>query len=166
VIRCIDLESGATVWSQNGLQAGSLLWVGGKLLILTGNGELVLVEVSPAGYTELARSTILTARCWAPLAFARGKFYARNSAGDLVCKALPFTAEESPRLAISPSAVPEKMEISWPSSAGGYRLEASPIGLIDWGWTNVPDVPASVGGWNVVTNAMEGKGKTYRLIKP
>jgi outer membrane protein assembly factor BamB len=59
--------------------------VGGKLLVLTEVGDLVLAEASPAGYKELGSAHVIEGRAFTAPVFANGKVYARNTKGDVVC---------------------------------------------------------------------------------
>jgi outer membrane protein assembly factor BamB len=83
--RCIHLPTGELKWAQKDLPTASVICAGGKLLILTEKGELVLAEASPEGFKPLARAQVLGGLCWTPPALANGLLYARNAKGDLVC---------------------------------------------------------------------------------
>lgn len=83
--RCIDLSTGELVWETAEATKGSNLLVDGKLVILTGNGELALAEPSPEGFQSLARFQALGGRCWTEPVFLNKRVYCRNSRGDLVC---------------------------------------------------------------------------------
>jgi hypothetical protein len=69
-----------------------------------------------------------------------------------------------PTLNIAP--VPsDKVRLFWPTSAGGYALEATPS-VSPTNWAAVTDQPI-VGGENFnVTNPATGTNKFYRLHKP
>jgi hypothetical protein len=54
--------------------------------------------------------------------------------------------------------------ISWPSSAAGYSLEST-TDLSQNNWNPVPQSPAVVGDFNVVTNTTDGQATFYRLHK-
>ena len=54
-------------------------------IILCEDGDLVLVEPTPAGYREKARVKLLTSPCRAQLALADGRLYARDSK-KLICE--------------------------------------------------------------------------------
>jgi len=83
--KCISLETGDLMWETRDVTKGSNLLVDGKLVILTGSGELVLAKPSPTAFEELGRIQALGGRCWTEPAVANGKIYCRNSKGDLVC---------------------------------------------------------------------------------
>ncbi len=83
--RCVDLKSRRVLWNQPRFGCGSMVLADGNLIILTEQGELVLVEATPAAYRELARAVVLTAGpCRAQIALANGKLYAHDR-GQLVC---------------------------------------------------------------------------------
>ncbi len=83
--KCISLETGDVQWETRDVMKGSNLLVDGKLLILTGSGELVLASPSPSGFEEISRIQVIGGRCWTEPAFSNGRLYCRNSRGDLVC---------------------------------------------------------------------------------
>ena len=58
---------------------------GGRLICLSDDGELAIVELSTERYIELARAKILEGRCWTVPVLSDGKVFARAAAGDLVC---------------------------------------------------------------------------------
>lgn len=82
---CLKHETGEVAWSHRGLGCGSLLAADGKLIVLTDEGTLVLVEATPESYRELGRVRVLTGRCWTVPVLAGHRVYCRNAAGDLVC---------------------------------------------------------------------------------
>lgn len=82
---CLDYKTGQMKWSQKGMDTGSLCLADGKLIILSEDGKLVIVEASPQGFKELASTKILTGKCWTVPVLANGRIYARNADGQLVC---------------------------------------------------------------------------------
>ena len=84
-LRCLDWRTGAARWSAGGLGQGSLIAVDGKLVVLSEKGRLVIAEATPEAYRPLAEADILSGRCWTTPAFANGRLYARNAAGEVVC---------------------------------------------------------------------------------
>ncbi len=84
-LKCIDLETGEERWSHV-LGFGSLMAVGGKLIVLTEQGCLLIVEATPAGYRELSKAdNLLSKKCWTVPVLCGGRIYCRNEQGDLVC---------------------------------------------------------------------------------
>jgi len=84
-LRCLDWKTGEIKWTEPKLEFNGLISVGGKLLVLTEMGQLVLVEASPAGYKELGSTQVIEGRAFTAPAFADGKVYLRNTKGDVVC---------------------------------------------------------------------------------
>jgi outer membrane protein assembly factor BamB len=83
-LRCVDWKTGEIKWTEPKLAFNGLIAVGGKLLILTETGDLVLAEASPEGYKELGLAHIVEGRAFTAPVFADGKVYARNTKGDIV----------------------------------------------------------------------------------
>jgi outer membrane protein assembly factor BamB len=86
--RCVHLPTGTLKWSCKDPAFGTLLMAGGKLIILSDKGELLLVDASPAAFTPLARAKVMSGVCWTPPTLADGLLYLRNAKGDLRCLAL------------------------------------------------------------------------------
>lgn len=89
-LKCIELKTGKIKWEGEHVTPkdrnpqASFAWVGGdRALILNTPGELILAELTPAGYRAIAKQTIL-GRTWANPAFADGCVFARNDT-ELVC---------------------------------------------------------------------------------
>ncbi len=80
---CVDPATGRRVWAVERFGSGSLIVAGGRLVVLTAEGELVAADASPAGYTERGRTRVLDGPCWTPAA-AAGALYVRTTAGRLV----------------------------------------------------------------------------------
>jgi outer membrane protein assembly factor BamB len=83
-LRCVDWKTGEIKWTEPKLGFNGLIAVGGKLLVLTETGDLVLVEASPDGYKELGSANVIEGRAFTAPAFANGKAYVRNTRGDVV----------------------------------------------------------------------------------
>jgi outer membrane protein assembly factor BamB len=83
----LNLEDGVVKWAKADFGYGALIGVGGTLLALTENGEVVTAKISPASYAELGRQQVLAKTCWTPPTYAGGRIYVRNDRGDLVCLA-------------------------------------------------------------------------------
>lgn len=83
-LKCIDLD-GNELWSEK-LGKACLSMADGKLLAMTGKGELVVAAASPQGYQELSRQKVLNGGVyWTTPVLCGGLIYCRNSNGDLVC---------------------------------------------------------------------------------
>ncbi len=84
-LRCVDWKTGDIRWSEPKLGFNGLIAAGGKLLILTETGNLVLAEASPAGYMELGSTHVIEERAFTAPIYANGRVYVRNTKGDVVC---------------------------------------------------------------------------------
>ncbi len=84
-LTCLDFASGDVQWKQQGLGKGTVVLAGGRLVVLSETGELVIANAAPVKFKELARASVLTGRCWVAPVLSDGKIYCRNNAGDLVC---------------------------------------------------------------------------------
>jgi hypothetical protein len=83
--RCIHLPTGEMKWACKDPAFGSLILAGGKLIVLSDKGELLLAEASPAEFRSLARAKVLGGLCWTPPALAKGRLHVRNARGELRC---------------------------------------------------------------------------------
>lgn len=83
---CLDINKREILWKAN-LNAGSLIKVGQKLLILNQEGTIIVAGASPKEYKELGRvQTSLKKKCWTIPAWANNKLFCRdNDQGLLVC---------------------------------------------------------------------------------
>ncbi len=92
---CVEFSTGDIMWTEKGFGNGGVTLADGKLIALSGTGNLCIAEASPAGYHELGKGRILSDTCWTVPVLAHGKIYARNAAGKLVCVEL-MPAESEP----------------------------------------------------------------------
>jgi outer membrane protein assembly factor BamB len=87
-LRCIDLKTGDTKWSQADLgkkQQGAIMAADGKLIVQGGKGELLVTPADPAGFKPSAQAQVLGGKCWSTPVLSNGRIYCRNAAGDVVC---------------------------------------------------------------------------------
>lgn len=93
-LACFDLTSRSNRWITSTVGSGnpgfaSLIKVGGKILVLTEGGELVLLEPNAADYTEIGRFQALSGICWNHPAFSEGRIFARSDAEMVVLDVAP-----------------------------------------------------------------------------
>ncbi|MCR9243939.1 MAG: PQQ-like beta-propeller repeat protein [bacterium] len=82
---CIGLD-GKRRWRQRGLGMGSLTIAGGRLIVLTSDGELLIGAADPTGFTPEHRAKVLDGGVyWTSPVLVRGLLFCRNSLGNLVC---------------------------------------------------------------------------------
>ena len=85
-LRCMEIATGKILWEKVGFGVGTVIRVDTTLVILSDQGELVLVSADPSSYRELARFHVLRGReIWSPPTYANGLLYCRNKEGTLVC---------------------------------------------------------------------------------
>jgi formylglycine-generating enzyme required for sulfatase activity/outer membrane protein assembly factor BamB len=78
VLRCVELKTGKVRWEKNGFGSGSTLLAEGNVILLSEDGDLVLLGATPDKYDEKAKATVLTGPVRANMALANGKLYARG----------------------------------------------------------------------------------------
>jgi outer membrane protein assembly factor BamB len=170
-LRCIELATGAEKWRQDGAGLGSVLFVGGQVLVFTDDGYLLLVKPDPAGYSETARfraldgshgSTPGWVRCWNVPAISNGRIYARSTT-EAVCLDVAAAGAALPAL---------KLSSARSDSAGAFHLliateDGSPI---DSSRAANIDVLASTNlgldGWFQITNPAVLTGGQVLLDDP
>jgi outer membrane protein assembly factor BamB len=80
-LHCVEAATGKVLWKREKVgryHAGLLCTGDGKLLMLEDRGDLVLVDPTPKGYRELARSKACGAT-WSHPALADGRLYLRDN---------------------------------------------------------------------------------------
>ncbi len=88
-LECIDPLAGTRAWRERcDFGHGQLIGTGSLLLVLSEQGELVLVEANPERYVELARLPLFSSRTWNPPVLIGRHLLARNDI-EAVCLELP-----------------------------------------------------------------------------
>lgn len=82
---CVEAESGTLKWQERGFGSASVIAVGKQLLVLSETGELVIINANPEAIEIVARSQILSGKCWTPVAVSDDLVFARNATGKIVC---------------------------------------------------------------------------------
>lgn len=83
-LRCISADSGEVKWTKRGFGKGSLIVVDDKLLVLSDQGKMAIVEAKPNAYKELGIIQAIKGKSWTAPSFANGKVYVRNLA-EMAC---------------------------------------------------------------------------------
>jgi outer membrane protein assembly factor BamB len=84
-LRCVDWKTGRVAWSRDDFGCAQIVRVGRQLLVLTENGELLLLDADPSAYKERARFQAAQGKpVRAPMALVEGRLYFRD-ARQLVC---------------------------------------------------------------------------------
>jgi outer membrane protein assembly factor BamB len=79
-LRCVEWLTGKVRWTRKDPGCGSMVLADGNLIVLTEDGDLMLIEAAPKEYREKAKASLLRGPCRAQPALANGKLYARDSA--------------------------------------------------------------------------------------
>lgn len=79
MLTCLSLQSGQRRWKQGRYGYGQLLLAADKLLILTEEGDIVLVPATPESPRELARFHAIDGKTWNHPVLSRGRLLVRNS---------------------------------------------------------------------------------------
>ena len=79
ILACLDASTGEVKWKGGRYGYGQLLLTGGHLVVITEDGELVLVQATPDGHRELARVPAIEGTTWNVPAFADGILLVRNT---------------------------------------------------------------------------------------
>jgi outer membrane protein assembly factor BamB len=84
ILACLNVDTGELKWKGGRYGFGQVLYASGHLIVMTDDGELVLVKATPDGHQEVGRFTALNGRCWNYPAIAGGKLLVRN-ATEMAC---------------------------------------------------------------------------------
>ena len=84
ILVCLDQETGEQKWKGGRYGHGQLLLAEDLLVILSEQGNLVLVEATPEGHRELGKFPALEGKTWNPPALAGGKAFVRND-NEMAC---------------------------------------------------------------------------------
>jgi outer membrane protein assembly factor BamB len=170
-LKCLKIDTLAEQWSTGGFGPGGVLLVSGKLLVLSDDGELVLIDPNPAAYTELRRFQAVNGKCWNVPAVSNGRLYVRSSK-ELA--AFDVSLPTPPALRLSPPA---------PGPGGTVRLRlanadgtaadparaariavyastnAAPTAA---NWTRLPATPVAAAGGFYLDDASTAAQRFYR----
>jgi outer membrane protein assembly factor BamB len=89
-LKCIEMKTGKVKWDGEFVTPrghnpqASLVWAGDDALIFNELGELIQARLTPEGYREVSKATILKDGTWANPAFADGCIFARNDK-EILC---------------------------------------------------------------------------------
>jgi outer membrane protein assembly factor BamB len=78
ILACVDVESGDLKWKGGRYGYGQLLLASGHLVVLTEEGDVVLVRAAPEKLQEVARFSALKGKTWNIPAISDGLLLVRN----------------------------------------------------------------------------------------
>jgi len=79
ILACLDAATGDVKWKGGRYGHGQILLAGGQLIVITDEGELVLVAATPERFREVARVPAIDGETWNVPAFADGILLVRNT---------------------------------------------------------------------------------------
>jgi outer membrane protein assembly factor BamB len=80
ILTCLDANTGETKWKAGRYGHGQIVKAGNQLIVLTEDGNLVLVTMNPERLEELARVPALEGKTWNHPAIDNGRLLVRNLA--------------------------------------------------------------------------------------
>lgn len=159
-LACLDLSTATEVWTYSGVGTGGVLLVGGVLMVLTDDGDLVLVKPDPTAYTEITRFSAVTGKCWNVPAVSNGRIYVRSTtqaaAYDVSLAATP------PRLRLYPGFAAD--------GTGFFLLigndDGAPLDPVRAATIDVLSATDLAAGWTRLTNSLMLTNGQLRLADP
>jgi outer membrane protein assembly factor BamB len=82
-LRCLEFATGKELWSQPNVGAGAVSVADGKLILISGAGELIIAPATASGFKPTARGQLFGGNCWTVPVLANGFIYCRNGRGDV-----------------------------------------------------------------------------------
>ena len=83
-LKCIEAQTGVEKWAHRGFGTGGLIVADGKLIAITGYGELMVAPATPDSFKPMSQAQVLGGQTWTAPVLANGFVYCRNSKGDIV----------------------------------------------------------------------------------
>jgi outer membrane protein assembly factor BamB len=96
ILTSVDLQTGRRLWKQGRYGSGQVLLFRDQalLLVVTDEGEVVLVAANPSEHHEIGRFQAIQGKTWNHPAIAHGRLYVRN-AEEIACYELATKKDES-----------------------------------------------------------------------
>ncbi len=84
-LRAVDMATGAVAWTFKDPNHGAILVSDGKLIVISERGELMVGNLSPAGFKPTSRAQVSGGKFWTVPVLANGRLYVRNAEGLVTC---------------------------------------------------------------------------------
>lgn len=85
-LKCVEMSSGESKWLEASVGQGAVMATeGGRLIVLSESGELMIGKASPEGFKPSVKKKVMGGKCWTAPVLANGKIYCRNGKGQVVC---------------------------------------------------------------------------------
>jgi outer membrane protein assembly factor BamB len=78
ILTCVDVKTGERRWKGGRYGYGQVILASGHLVVITEEGELVLVKATPDKHTEVAKFSAIEGKTWNYPAIAGGRLLVRN----------------------------------------------------------------------------------------
>lgn len=78
ILTCLDAATGEQKWKGGRYGYGQILLAGDRVIVLTEDGDLVLVKATPERHEELARFSAIEGKTWNHPVIAAGRLLVRN----------------------------------------------------------------------------------------
>jgi outer membrane protein assembly factor BamB len=78
ILACLDLSTGKQRWKKGHYKYGQVLLLDNTLVVLSEDGDLALVEISPGGSREVARFHAIEGKTWNHPALSGSRLFVRN----------------------------------------------------------------------------------------
>jgi outer membrane protein assembly factor BamB len=78
ILVCLDVRNGEARWKARDFGFGSLIRVDGHLIVLGDAAQLALVEATPEGFVQKARTRLDLGKTWTLPTLAAGRLYVRD----------------------------------------------------------------------------------------
>jgi hypothetical protein len=75
---CVDAQTGKRRWKEGRYGHGQVLLLADLLLVLSEEGEVILLKANPAAHDEIGRFKAIEGKTWNHPAIAQGRLYVRN----------------------------------------------------------------------------------------
>jgi outer membrane protein assembly factor BamB len=79
ILACLRASDGQLMWKGGRYGYGQLLLAGGHLVLISEDGELVLLQATPERHTELARFEAISGKTWNVPIIEDGILLVRNT---------------------------------------------------------------------------------------
>ena len=173
-LRCVELATGTEKWRQSGVGYGSVLLVSDRVLVLTEDGTLLLVEPDPTGYREAARFQAVRGKCWNVPAISDGRIYVRSTT-EAAC--FDVSTAPPPKLKLLPSFTNGRFQLFIGSEDGSSLdpsraakidvLTGSDLGVVPAEWTKLSITPVWANGQFRVVDlpGLEGSARFFLTLE-
>jgi outer membrane protein assembly factor BamB len=78
IFTAVDVRSGKILWQDRSIGKATFVWADQKLITLDGDGSLMIVHPSPAGFKVAAKAQLLTSLAWTPPVLVGSRLYIRD----------------------------------------------------------------------------------------